>query len=446
MKIAVVGGGITGLAAAWELATTAPGVTVEVHERADRLGGKIHTTPFAGRLVDEGPDAFLVRLPAVMDLVRELGLEDQVVHPAERRAYLWSRGELRPLPARHVLGVPTDLDDLAATGLLTTEELAETDRAMSVPSRPVEGDDVSVATLVGDAVGRPALERVTAPLLGGINAGDVDDMSAALLAPQLLAAGRHADGLLAGLRAQQAAADPDAPIFGAFRGGLGVLADALVEGLRERGVTFHLGERVRGLGHLDADGTVLALPAHAATDLLADAGPGAAALLNTIAYASVVLVTFAVPAAAVDRPLDASGFLVPRPEGLLMTACSWASTKWAHLGEDDTVVLRASAGSGGDDRARHLHEDELVHTLWGELATTMGVRGEPAEVRVSPWPESLPQYQVGHAALVADIEDTLAAEHPAVALAGAAYHGVGLPACVADGRAAARRLLAALGG
>ena len=189
----VVGGGIAGLAAAWEL-SSAGGAEVTVHEAGAHLGGKLHTSPFAGLAVDEGADAFLLRVPWAMDLVRELGLEDEVVHPAERRAYIWSRGALRPLPQQHVLGVPLDLADLEATGLLDDVELVETRAAYDAPGMTVTADDVSVADLVAGAVGRPVLDRVVAPLLGGINAGRVEDMSAATLTPQLLAAARHPDG------------------------------------------------------------------------------------------------------------------------------------------------------------------------------------------------------------------------------------------------------------
>ena len=184
----VVGGGIAGLAAAWELSAS-EGVHVTVHEASDRWGGKVHTSPFAGHPVDEGADAFLLRVPWAVDLARELGLEAEIVHPAERRAYIWSRGDLRPMPAEHVLGVPLDLDDLAATGLLDDAELAETRDAMGRPAGPVTEDDLSVADLVTRAVGRPALDRVVAPLLGGINAGQVDAMSAAAARPP--AAGRR---------------------------------------------------------------------------------------------------------------------------------------------------------------------------------------------------------------------------------------------------------------
>jgi oxygen-dependent protoporphyrinogen oxidase len=231
-RIAVVGGGIAGLAAAWELSSV-EGLSITVHEASDHLGGKIHTSPFAGLAVDEGADAFLLRVPWAMDLVRELGLEHDVVHPAERRAYIWSRAALRPLPSQHVLGVPLDLDDLAATGLLDEGELAETRAAYGEPGVQVTDDDLSVADLVAGAVGRPVLDRVVAPLLGGINAGRVEDMSAATLTPQLLAAARHPEGLVAGLREQRAGADPDAPVFGSFVEGTQLLVDRLVERLRQ---------------------------------------------------------------------------------------------------------------------------------------------------------------------------------------------------------------------
>lgn len=445
IRFNVVGGGIAGLAAAWELSSV-DGAEVTVHEIGDRWGGKVHTSPFGGRPVDEGADAFLLRVPDAMDLVRELGLEDEVVHPAERTAYLWSQGALRPMPKRHVLGVPLDLDDLAATGLLDDAELATTRTAYATPSRPVTADDIAVAELVGAATGQPVLDRVVAPLLSGINAGRVEDMSAAALTPQLLAAGHHPEGLLAGLAAQQAGTDPAAPVFGGFVGGTGRLIDRLVEALDHRGVELRLGDHVRSIGHLEADGVVLALPTFAAADLLADASPGAAGLLETIAYASVVLVSLAVPRGAIRHPLDASGFLVADPEDLLLTACSWTSAKWAHLDSPDTVVLRASAGSAGDERIAHLHDGDLVARLVQDLGVTMGLQGPPCEVRISHWAHSLPQYHVGHAARVADIEATLAAEHDApVVLTGAAYGGVGLPACIHHARAAARRLLDARG-
>jgi oxygen-dependent protoporphyrinogen oxidase len=423
------------LAAAWELSAV-DGASVTVHEASDHLGGKVHTSPFAGLAVDEGADAFLLRVPWAMDLVRELGLEDQVVHPTERRAYIWSRSALRPLPTQHVLGVPLDLDDLAGTGLLDDGELAETRAAYDQPGSAVTTDDVSVAVLVAEAAGRPVLDRVVAPLLGGINAGRVEDMSAATLTPQLLAAGRHPNGLLAGLREQRRGADPDAPVFGSFVDGTQVLVDRLVELLRARRVTVETDDPVGSLDDFGTDGIVVATPAFEAGRLLRSEA------ITAIPYASVVLVSVAVAAAAIDRPLDASGFLVARPEGLLLTACSWSSRKWAHLGTGETVVLRASAGSAEDQRAVDLPDDELAVHLLDELSTTMALAGPPSEIRVSRWHRSFPQYGVGHAERVADIEAGLP-DH--VVLAGAAYRGVGIPACIHSGREAARRLVERLG-
>ena len=261
-------------------------------------------------------------------------------------------------------------------------------------------------------------------------------MSAATLTPQLLAAGRHPEGLLAGLREQRRDVDPEAPVFGSFAGGTQRLVDALVGALVDRGVRLRSGAPVQRLDDLGADGLVVTTPAPEAAMLLESA------LLGGIEYASVVLVTFAVPASAIARPLDASGFLVARPEGLLLTACSWSSAKWAHLGDRDTVVLRASAGSHGDDRITLLDDEELAVRLLDELAQTMALDGPPTEVRVTRWQHSLPQYGVGHGALVEEIEAGLPRH---VVVAGAAYHGVGVPACIHSGRRAARRLLDQLG-
>ena len=304
-------------------------------------------------------------------------------------------------------------------------------------------DDVSVADLVASATGRPVLDRVVAPLLNGINAGRADDMSAAALTPQLLAAGRHPAGLLAGLADQQAAADPAAPVFGGFEGGTGRLVDRLVEALGERGVELRLGDHVRSIGHLEADGVVLALPTFAAADLLADASPGAAGLLETITYASRGA---GEPGRAPRRRSPARSTprasswptprasCSPRAPGVPRSGPTWEVPA--------SVVLRASAGSAGDDRIARLHDDDLVARLLEDLATTMSLQGPPTEVRVSHWERSLPQYRVGHEARVADIQATLAAEHDGpVVLTGAAYGGVGLPACIHHGRTAARRLL-----
>jgi oxygen-dependent protoporphyrinogen oxidase len=273
------------------------------------------------------------------------------------------------------------------------------------------------------------------PLIGGINAGDTDRLSIDAVAPQIAAAARRDRSLTRALRSLPPPAP--GPVFFTLPGGMARLVDALVAAITRHGGEVRTGAPVASLDDLDADGVVLAVPAFAAAPLLEPVAPSVAATLAAIEYSSVTLVAFAFPDAAVDRPLDASGFLVPRPEGLLMTACSWSSTKWAHLAAPGRFVLRVSAGRVGDERAAALSDEALVARLRDELGLTMGLRGEPLEVAVHRWPRAFPQYEPGHLSRMADAQ---AALPDRVALAGALLGGVGIPACIGTGRAAAARV------
>jgi oxygen-dependent protoporphyrinogen oxidase len=241
-------------------------------------------------------------------------------------------------------------------------------------------------------------------------------------------------------------------VFLGFAGGMGRLVDALVERLERAGAQLRTNARVEAVdrragggyrvatdrGPLDADAVVIAVPASAAAGLVAPLERSAGAALAAVEHASVALVALAWPAAAVARPLAGSGFLVPRSERRLMTACSWASTKWAHLGGTGSVLLRASAGRAGDTRAEAMGDDDLVERLCVELRAAIGAEGDPSEVRVTRWPGGFPQYRPGHLSRMAAAQAALAAAAPGVALAGAALGGVGVPACIGSGRAAAQ--------
>lgn len=456
-RVVVVGGGITGLVAARELARSPSRPSVTLVEAGDRLGGKVRTSTVAGMPVDEAPDAFLARVPEAADLCRDLGLGDRLVAPAQRSALVWSRGALRPLPDGHVLGVPTDLAALARSGVVSRAGVARAALDRVLPGRPLVGDE-PVGALVRRRLGAEVLARLVDPLVGGINAGDSDRLSVAAVTPQLAEAAREGGSLVAAL-ARRPAADPTAPVFLSLDGGLQQLTDALAADLAATGVDVRLrwpvaavdrapggGWVVHGDGGtgdpLGADAVVVTCAAHTAARLLAGAAPAAARALCAVEHASVVLVAFAYDRAAIPGPLDASGFLVPRCEHLLLTACSWASSKWAHLG-GGPVLLRASAGRHGDDTASAMDEDRLVERLAADLATTMGVRGRPVDVRVGRWPASFPQYAPGHLDRVAALEANLAATAPGLVVAGAALRGLGLPACVRQGRAAAAAALRA---
>jgi oxygen-dependent protoporphyrinogen oxidase len=434
-RIAVVGGGISGLAAAYELRRLRDDVEVELHERTDRLGGKVRTTPFAGRPVDEAADAFLARVPWGIELCRELGLATELVSPAQQSAYVWWDGALRRLPAGLVLGVPTDLAAVQAAGIVDAPIAATPGAAPLGPD-----EDIAVGALVRAQLGDAVFERLVDPLLGGINAGDGDRLSVRAAAPQIAAAAQRDRDLVAALRAQPPPAP--GPVFYAPRGGMGTIVDALAAWLASHDVSVRIESDVARVDEIDADAIVLATPAYVAAALLRRGAPDAAVGLDAIAYSSVALVTMSFPTMAVHRPLDGSGFLVPRTAGTLMSACTWTTAKWEHLATaDDHVVVRVSTGRFGDERFTAMDDGTLVAALVDELATTSAISGPPDDVRVSRWPRSFPQYEPGHLDRVAAVERALAAAVPNVTLAGAALRGVGVPACIRQGRDAARRAL-----
>ena len=443
--VIVVGGGITGLTTA--LTLFHDNVDVELLEASDRLGGKVLTSHLRGIPVDEAADAFLVREPHMLELCEELNLAPDLVAPATGAAKIWSRGQLRALPKKQYLGVPLDLDDLEASAVLSPEGLTRAAQDLELPADPPLADE-SVGSVIRRRLGDEVMDRLVGPLLGGINAGDADRLSLQGGVPQLAAALGHDPSIMRSVRKhlELSGRDPNAPIFLGHPNGTGQIIEALHDRLATRvrldtpveRLERHNGSwRVHGpSASFDAKAVVITTPTFAAAPVLRDVAPTAAGLLDQIDYASVTFVTMAFAASEIER-FPGSGFLIPRGEGLLMTACSWASSKWAHLGEGPTEYLRVSAGHADDERAMRMDDDELVAKLLDELRWVAGIDAEPREVRITRWPRSLPQYRPGHLERVAGIEAALEDEAPGVAVAGAAYRGLGLPACVYQARRAA---------
>jgi oxygen-dependent protoporphyrinogen oxidase len=455
--VIVIGGGISGLVAFRDLARAGVSATL-VDPVAP--GGKLRTTPFAGGALDEAADAFLARVPGAPELCRELGLEADLVAPAARRAYVWSHGELRALPEGQVLGVPTDLDELAASGIVSAAGVERARQDLTDPMVAPSGD-VSIGAFMRDRLGDEVAERLIDPLVGGINAGDTDQLSLDATVPQLaMAAHSGAPSLIEACRAQRAAiGDSSAPMFLAPKGGMGALATAVLDdalahggevvtgravGIEREGAAWRVvledGQAVTG------SGVLVATPAGPAAGLVRPLAPHAADLLGGIPYASVAMVSIAVDRAGIDRELDGTGLIVPRVENRLVTACSWTSAKWAHLGDERTAWLRASVGRDGDDLANTITDDALIKAVLADLADLMALRGEPSEVRIVRWPDSLPQYRPGHLDRIAAIEADLEQAAPTLAISGAAFRGLGVPACIRQGRAVAAKLLGALDG
>ncbi|MDH3707675.1 MAG: protoporphyrinogen oxidase, partial [Acidimicrobiia bacterium] len=382
------------------------------------------------------------------DLCREIGLDDELVSPATSTAQVWLDEQLRDLPRDSVLGVPLDIDLLRDAAIVSDDAVAavEADRDRIAPVTSDHGD--SVSRFVRQRLGDEVFERIVGPLLGGINAGDVERLSLAAAVPQFAAVADQ-PSLVRALSAQRPpATDPPAPVFYAHPRGMAHIVDTLCARLE---ADVRLSAPVRSIepasrrwrltgpgGALDADGVVVAVAAPDAAALLEPhVGPTP---LSSIEHAGVVMVTFAWPRAAVPIDLHSSGFLVPRSAGLLLTAASIASSKWAHLGGDETVIVRASAGRFGDERALALDDAELVRALRADLHRTMGVEAPPDEVRVIRWPASFPQYTPGHLDRIDHVERAVAAV-PGLAVAGAALRGVGIPTCIRSGTEAVTRLL-----
>lgn len=462
MRVAIIGGGITGLAAAWQLRSSAE---VTVFEPG-HLGGKLVTTEFLGRPVDCGPDAFLTRTPAALHLATELGLEDDLVAPTSGQVLLWWRGRLRRLPSETVLGIPTALGPTRRSGLLSLPGVARAALDLVLPANHWP-EDLSVYELVNRRLGHQVASRLVGPLVGSIHAGTIERLSAAATMPQVLAAARDSRSLMRGLRGGPAGGAGGGggrlPVFLAPRGGMQVLAERLVAALSQQGVSFVCEAATAVLARSGRsvvvepagaafDAAVLALPAGLAAKLLGAGAPGG---LSAIRSASVVLTTLAYDSSELEGPPGASGILVPDREHRLMTACSFGNTKWPHWADQATTVLRVSAGRFGDDRAVELEEEDLVGRLDSEIRAALGrsARGGPRPSRgaaplawrVNRWPSSFPQYEVGHLALVESIEADLARHCPQVAVAGASYRGAGIPACVASGTSAAARLIQRVG-
>jgi len=442
----VIGGGIAGLAAAWHLRERAD---VTVFE-PNRLGGCISTTSLDGITVEEGPDAFLTRVPDAVQLCREIGLEGDLVAPGTGKAALWWRGALRPLPEGLVLGVPNRLATVARSGILSPAGAVRAAMDLVLPATPPAPGD-TVRELVRRRFGAEVADRLVDPLVGGIHAGWTGGLGAAETVPQLVEAARRSRSLLLGLRRMAPPArpaGPPAPVFLAPREGLSALVDRLVGALRSDGVEFAAAQvtcvrsedrpGVRVDPYPDAfDAAVVATPAKVTARLL---GGTAGELLSSIPLASVALVSTVVDPSAV--PAGFSGFLVARGQGKAMTACSFSSNKWPQRSKEGAAVVRMSAGRHGDNAALEMDDGPLVERLVEELGEALGQPITAGAARVSRWPGSFPQYLPGHAELVAAIERDLLATHPNVALAGSSYRGSGIPACIASGRDAAEAVLA----
>jgi oxygen-dependent protoporphyrinogen oxidase len=456
--VAVVGGGIAGLAAAAEIRAARPDVEVVVLEGSPQVGGKLRVGEVGGVTVDLGAESMLNRRPEGVELVRAVGLADDIVHPATITAGLWSRGEILPMP-RTLMGIPIDLKLLAESRVISKPGLARAAMDAVLPASSLEGRDASVGALVEERFGKEVVDRLVEPLLGGVYAGHAREISARAAVPQVVALlDRDRSLSRAAARAVSGPTD-DSPVFAGIRGGIGRLPAAVAEA---SGARIETNAPVRDLARradggwtlvvgstrdprlVRADAVVLAVPAQPAARLLSDVAPGAALELARIEYASVALVTMAFRVR--DFPsVDGSGFLVPPVERRAVKASTFSFAKWDWVREagGDLLVMRCSLGRHREEHQLQKADEELVDIALADLADAIGLSVRPVDAHVQRWGGGLPQYAVGHLDRVATIRSEVA-RVPGLAVCGAAYEGVGIPACIASARRAVAAILPAL--
>lgn len=485
-RIAVVGGGITGLSAAYHVIRQRPDAEIIVLESRNRLGGNIVTLSEQGFVVDGGPDSFVTTKPDGILLCSELGLEHELIAPESDAAkvYMVHDGRLERLPAGMVLAVPTRVGPMLKTPILSPAAKLRVlgdllMRGGAASAAPASGDE-SISAFITRHFGAEAAERIAAPLLGGIYAGNIAELSIGATFPQLVrleqqhgsvirgffhtqvtGPGSKANGTGQRARFSELAqlanwlrrdeAHRQSP-FRSLKNGMSTLIDALASRLPPgsvqlnapvsrivRGTTGRLQIQTPGAAH-EADAVILAAPAHAAASIVDD--PRLSAELSGIRYESTATIFFALPRAAVAHSLEGAGFIVPRQQARILAA-TWVSSKWAHRAPEGQVLLRAFVGGSLDpERVTASSDDELVALARAELERLMGPLGEPAWTRVFRYVNSNPQPVVGHCERLRRIERHLE-RIPGLYVAGAAYDGVGIPDCIRQGRAAAERALSA---
>lgn len=445
IDVAIVGGGIAGLAAAYELQRR--GLEVHLLEAAPRPGGVILTERFDGWVLDGGPDALLVQKPAAVALCRELGIADRLVSTLQpRTAYVLRDGCLHPIAEGSFLGFPLRLPALAGSSLFTWGGKLRMACEVLVP-RGAPDDDESIASFVRRRFGEEAVDYVAEPLLAGIHAGDAERLSMRALFPRLLEAERQAGSVIRSFRALHVRPSPQGA-FVSLPGGIGELVDALVAALRPGTVMLsaRVNELRRAGGYtletettaVHAHAAILAVPAYAAAHLLRGLDTTLAGLCDGIPYASTATIAFGYRRDHIRHALQGTGFVVPRVEHSPLLAATWVSSKWPGRAPEGHALVRAFLGGGRDPHRLDRPDQELIATAREALEEALDISGAPLFARVFRWTRQSPQFEVGHLQRVAAIEQHLASA-PGLFLTGSGFRAIGIPDCIADGRDAAAR-------
>ena len=455
-RIVVVGGGITGLAAAHRVQEINPSAEIILLEASGRLGGTIQTEHRDGFLLERGPDSFISEKPEALALAKRLGLESQIIETNEtyRRSFIVRNGKLRAVPEGFQLLAPSRMWPFITSDIFSIAGKMRMAADLFLPRKNTNGDE-SLASFVRRRLGEEALARMAQPMVGGIYTADPETLSLRATLPRFLdMEQKHRSLILAMLRQGRAQKTGTSgarySLFLSFDRGMQVLVDALAEINAETRlntrvtrlkrdseswtITTHTGEQ------LQADAVCLAVPAHIAASLLNDTSSQLAVKLNTIKYASTATINFGYRRSAIAHPLNGFGFVVPFIEKRSLIACTFSSVKFSHRAPDDHVLLRAFAGGALQPEIFALGEAGMATRVEADLRELLKIREDPRFIEVAKWERSMPQYEVGHLDRVNEIEK-LVAELPGLALAGNSYRGAGIPDCIRSGESAAQTLL-----
>ncbi len=455
-NIAIVGGGISGLATAYYLQQyVGDTVRITILESATRPGGKITSAHENGFVVEGGPDSFITYKTEATDLCRGLGLEDRLIgtNSTKHPTYVWSREKLHPMPEGMMLMAPTMILPFLRSNLISWPGKLRMGMEMFLPSHSTDEDE-SLASFVRRRLGAEALDRIAAPLMAGIYAADPETLSLKSTFPLFPEMEKKHGSLLRGMMLQKQArgkkaTQPDsrsapASMFMTLRGGLQQMIDALVAKLHPG--TLQLGCNVLAVTRkgdqyridlnsgeqMLADEIVFSTPAYRTANLVQALDSDLAAHLRMIRYVSTATVSLAFKRKEISHPMDGFGFVVPHSEKLRITACSWSSEKFKDRAPEEDTLIRVFIGGARAEEIAEQSEEALVQLAWQELRTTMGITAAPIFAKDYRWHKANPQYEVGHQSLVSEIENCLM-RNKGLHLAGAAYHGAGIPDCIRSG-------------
>lgn len=468
-RIVVVGGGLTGLSAAFYLnrlaADSGLDVQVTLVEQSGRLGGRINTLERDGFVVERGPDSFLARKTPILDLTRELGIEDELVGQGAKgkRSYILRDGVLHPMPAGMVLAIPTNMEAFMETGLISDEGKRRALEDLTMPKRE-QPEDESLGHFLERRLGKELLDHLAEPLLAGIYAGDTYALSLQATFPQFQESEQKFGSLIKGSQESQKTSKPpigvpeqaQGSVFLSYRRGLSTLVRALEEAISDMDIRLNCGIREIRSGAagpavelangetLEADAVIVTLPVDRLPGVIH--GLPAVERLGAITYISVANVVLAYDQSAVDISFDGSGFVIPRSEGRFITACTWTSAKWPHTAPEGKMLVRCYVGRAGAEDWVDLTDDEIAARVRHDVRELMGIDAEPLFTEITRLYKSMPQYPVGHLERIREARAELDERLPGVFATGGGFHGVGLPDCIRQAKETAEACLSRLSG